>query len=167
MDFKVLQSPGKWVEQIFFQATFCFQIHSCQLERLYFGQYRMLENHRIVGVGRDLWRSSSPTFHKAVPLRKLHGLVSRRVLNISWEGDFTTSLGSLCQCSDTLTVKFFLTLIWNFLCSSLCPLLFVQSLGSAEKSLVPSIWSPPFRYWSELIRSLSTFSRCTAPGLSA
>jgi len=38
-------------------------------------------------------------------------------LNISREGDSTTSLGSLFQCSVTLRVKkFFLMFRWNFLC---------------------------------------------------
>ena len=47
--------------------------------------------------------------------------MSRWVLNISREGESTASLGSLSQCSVTLTVKKFLSmLVWNFLCSSLC-----------------------------------------------
>jgi len=43
--------------------------------------------------------------------------LSRRVLNISREGDSTTSLGSLFQCSVTLRgKKFFLMFRRNFLC---------------------------------------------------
>ena len=46
---------------------------------------------------------------------------SRQVLNISREGDSTTSLGSLFQCSITLRVKkFFLMFSWNFLCFNGC-----------------------------------------------
>ncbi|NXN56925.1 ARMC4 protein, partial [Rynchops niger] len=72
---------------------------------------------------------------------------SRRVLKISREGDSTTSLGSLFQCSVTLTVKkFFRVFERNFLCSNLCPLPLVLSLGTIEKSLAPSSFSPPFRY---------------------
>jgi len=51
---------------------------------------------------------------KQVPYSRLHRKVSRGVLNIS-RGDSTTSLGSLFQCS--VTVKFFLVLVWNFPCS--------------------------------------------------
>ena len=55
--------------------------------------------------------------------------MSRRVLNISREGDSTNSLGSLGQGSVTLRgKKFFLSFSWNFLCFSLCPLPLVLSL---------------------------------------
>ena len=61
------------------------------------------------------------------------------VFNISREGDSTTSLGSLFQCSVTLRgKKFFLVFRRNFLCFSLCPLPLVLSLGTTEKSLAPS-----------------------------
>jgi len=49
------------------------------------------QNHRIVGVGRDLCGSSSPT---PLTYSRLHRILSRWVLNISREGDSTTSLGS-------------------------------------------------------------------------
>ena len=68
--------------------------------------------------------------------------MSRRVWNISREGDSTASLGSLFQGSVTLRgKKFFLMFSWNFLCLSLCPLPLVLSLGTTEKSLGP--WSVP------------------------
>ena len=58
------------------------------------------QNHRIVGVGRDLCGSSSPTpCPSRVTYSRLHRTGSRRGLNISREGDSTTSLGSLGQCS--------------------------------------------------------------------
>jgi len=45
--------------------------------------------------------------------------LSRWGLNISREGDTTTSLGTLFQCSITVKVKqFFLVFSWNFLCFS-------------------------------------------------
>ncbi|NXN59337.1 TESK2 kinase, partial [Rynchops niger] len=48
----------------------------------------------------------------------LHRNASRQVLNISRDGDSTTSLGSLFQCSATLKVKKFVLMFrWNFLCS--------------------------------------------------
>ena len=57
-------------------------------------------NHRMVGVGRDLWGSPSATpCRSRVTQSRLHRTLSRRVLKISREGDSRTSLGSLCQCS--------------------------------------------------------------------
>jgi len=79
------------------------------------------QNHRILGVGRDLCGSSSPApCQSRVSQSRLHRTSSRQVLNISREGDSTTSLGSLFQGSVTLRVKFFLMFRWNFLCFSLC-----------------------------------------------
>ena len=80
-----------------------------------------------------------PSCQSRVIYSRLHRNFSRRVLNISREGDSTTSLGSLPQCSVTLRgKKFFLMFRWNFLCFSLCPLPLVLSLGTTEKSLAPS-----------------------------
>ena len=122
---------------------FCFSLHSIIKVLITESQ-----NHRMVGVGRDLCMSSSPT---PLPSRdsysRLHRTLSRWVLNISREGDSTTSLGSLFQCSVTLRGKnFFLMFRRNFLCLSLCPLPLVLSLGTTEKSLAPSSWHPPLRY---------------------
>uniref|UniRef100_A0A8C6ZNU2 Uncharacterized protein n=1 Tax=Nothoprocta perdicaria TaxID=30464 RepID=A0A8C6ZNU2_NOTPE len=67
--------------------------------------------------------------------------------DISREGDSTTSLGSLCQGSGTLTVKKFLhTWRWNCLCFNLYPLPLVLSLATNEKSLAPSSLHSPFMY---------------------
>jgi len=98
------------------------------------------QNHRMVGAGRDLCGSPTPTpCRSRVTYSRLHRTLSRRVLNISREGDTTASLGSLCQGSVTLRgKKFFLTFRRNFLCFSLCPLPLVLSLGTTEKSLAPS-----------------------------
>ena len=70
----------------------------------------------------DLWRpSSSTSLLKQVPSSRLHRKAFRQVLSISRERDATTSLGSLFQYSVTFKVKnFFIVLVWNFLCSSLC-----------------------------------------------
>lgn len=71
----------------------------------------------------DLWRPSSPTsLLKQLPDSKLHRKVSRGFLNISGEGDFTTSLGRLFQGSVTLTVKkFFLRVpVFQFLLIGPC-----------------------------------------------
>jgi len=82
------------------------------------------QNHRMVGVGRDLCGSHSPTLCPSrVTYSRLQRTTSRRVLSISREGDSTTSLGSLGQGSITLRVKkFFLIFSWNSLCFRLCPL---------------------------------------------
>jgi len=99
-----------------------------------------LQNHRMVGVGKDLCGSPSPTpCRSRVTQSRLHSTASRRGWNISREGDSATSLGSLGQGSVTLSVKkFFLMFSWSFLCFSLCPLPLVLSLGTAETSLALS-----------------------------
>ena len=62
--------------------------------------------HRLVGVGRDLCGSPSPTpCPSRVTQSRLHSTASRRGLNISREGDSTASLGSLGQGSVTLRGK--------------------------------------------------------------
>jgi len=98
------------------------------------------QNHRMLGVGRDLWGSPSPTpCRSRVTQSRLHRTASRRGCNISRKGDSTTSLGSLGQGSITLRgKKFFLRFRQNFLCFSLFPLPLVLSLGTTEKSLAPS-----------------------------
>ena len=81
-----------------------------------------MQHHRmVVGVGRDLCGSPSPApCPSRVTQSRLHSTVARRVLNISREGDSTTSLGSLGQGSITLRgKKFFLMFRWNFFCFSL------------------------------------------------
>jgi len=80
------------------------------------------------GVGRDLCGSPSPTpCQSRVTYSRLHRTLSRRGLNISREGDSTTSLGSRGRGSVTLRgKKFFLVFRWNFLWFSLCPLPLVQ-----------------------------------------
>lgn len=61
---------------------------------------------------------------------------SRQDLSTAREGKSTTSQGSLCQCSPTLTgKKFILMFLWNFLSSDLYALPLVLSLDTAEKSL--------------------------------
>ena len=61
------------------------------------GIYR-LQNHRMVRVGRDLGESPSPTpCASRVTHSRLHRTLFRWVLNISREGDSTTSLGNLFQ----------------------------------------------------------------------
>jgi len=58
-----------------------------------------VKNRRMVGVGRDLCGSPSPTpCPSRVTQSRLHRTSPRRVLNISREGDSTAPLSSLGQC---------------------------------------------------------------------
>ena len=67
-----------------------------------------LGNPSMVGVGRDLCGSPSPTpCRSRVTQSRLHSTASRRVLNISREADSIASLGSLGQGSVTLRGKKF------------------------------------------------------------
>ena len=104
------------------------------------GSYRITESQNGRGWGTSVGHLVQPSCRTRVTYSKLHRTLSRRVLNISREGDSTTPLGSLFQCCVTLREKkFFLMFSWNFLCFSLCPLPLVLSLGTTEKSLAPSI----------------------------
>lgn len=68
------------------------------------------QNHRIAGIGKDLWSSSSPTpLLKQVSYNRLHKKASRCVLNISRRS--TTSLISSLECSVALKLKFFLRFV--------------------------------------------------------
>ena len=90
--------------------------------------------HRIIRVGRGLWRPSSPTpLLKQAPYSRSHRQASRWILNISRQGDSTTSLGRLFQSTTTLAAKkLFLVLLWNFLCASFCLLLLVLLLRATK-----------------------------------
>jgi len=95
----------------------------------------------MVGDGRELCGLSGPN-----PLVKQSHLQQAALdlvqvsLNISREGESTSSLGSLFQCSVTLRVKqFFLVFRWNFLCFRLCPLPLVLSLSSLQGKTFQSL----------------------------
>jgi len=73
--------------------------------------------------------------------------MSRLFLNISKEGDSTTSLGNLCQCSITLTVKkVFPDVQREPPLLQFLPIAHVFLLGTTEKSLTPFSLHPPFKY---------------------
>jgi len=92
------------------------------------------ESQNVRGWKGPLWLTQSNPLPKQDHLQQgLHRTVSRRVLNISREGDSTASLASLGQGSVTLRVKkFFLMFSWNLLGFSLCPLPLVLPLGTTE-----------------------------------
>ena len=98
------------------------------------------QNPSMAGAGRALCGSPSPApCPSRVTQSRGHSTAARRGWNISRDGDSTASLGSLGQGSVTLRgKKFFLIFSWSFLCSSLCPLPLVLSLGTTGKSLAPS-----------------------------
>lgn len=87
------------------------------------------------------------------------------VLEVSKE-ETPQHLSSLHWCSITHTVtKYFLKFRQHLLCSSLCPLSLVLSLGNTEKSLSLSSLHPPFKYLWMLMISPKPFSSLgwTAP----
>ena len=63
------------------------------------------QNHEVAEVGTDLWRSSGPIpCSSRVSYSRLPRTMTSRISNISKDGDSTTSLGNLFQCSVALTV---------------------------------------------------------------
>lgn len=95
------------------------------------------QNHKNTGCcWRQLWGLSGPTpCSSRATQSQLPSAVSKRLLSMSKVGDSTTSLGTLCQSSVTLTgKKCFLMCRGNLLCSGLCPWPLVLPLGTTGKS---------------------------------
>lgn len=98
-----------------------------------------LDSHRITVL--QGWEGTSGKHPvqppaKAVSYSRLHRKTPRQVLNNSRKGDSPTSLGSLFQCSLTLTgTKRFTA--WNFMCYCLFPLPLVLLLGTTRMNLAP------------------------------
>ena len=83
----------------------CSSLALGQCASVLFHSHRVTQNPSMAGVGRDLCGSPSPTpCPSRVTQSRLHSTASRRVLNISREGDSPT-LGSLFQGSIILRVK--------------------------------------------------------------
>ena len=107
---------------------------------------RVTELPGLEGTSRDYWVQPL-CYSSSLQQVTSHRKASRRVLNISREGDSTASVCSLLQCSVTLTVKkFFHIFVWNFLCSSFWPVLLVLSVHTTENSLASSSCLLLFRY---------------------
>lgn len=82
----------------------CLCVHSsCQLLPVLYSCIKpsllnSSQNHRMVGIGKDLWRSPSPMFLlKQLTESRLSRIVSMWVLNVSREEESTTSLNSLLK----------------------------------------------------------------------
>jgi len=137
-------------------AKFLFFHHNCFFLDVMKYIYTGSQNHRMVGVGRDIWGSSSPT-----PLPK-QGYLQQAAQDLIQAGfeylqrrRLHNLPGQPVQCSVTLRgKKFFLMFSWNFLCVNLCPLPLVLLLGTTEKSLASSSLHPPLRYLEAFLRSL-------------
>ena len=87
-----------------------------------------LQNCRGWKEPQDIIKSN--TLLKQVPCNISHRKAARWVLNVALEGDFTTSLGNLFQCSVTPTVKKFLhMLVWNLLVLHFSQLCIISKLA--------------------------------------
>ena len=125
------------------------------------------QNHKIVGVGRDPWRSSSPVFLlKQIAWIMWHRKASRQVLNIFREGESTASPDSLLQCSVTLRWnKFFLMFSWSFLS---VPVAFCPVTGHCQNELGPIHLTPTLQMFKSSAEDSSPSSLLnTVPGLLA
>ena len=134
------------------------------------------QNHRMVEVGRDLWRSSGPTPCSSRDSQSwLPSTMSRWLLSISKGGDSTASLGKLCWGSVTHAVnKCFLVFRGNHLCFSLCSLPLVLHWGPLERVCLHPLctlplgidthwWGPPWTFSSPgwAVPALSAFPHRT------
>jgi len=109
------------------------------------------QNHWTVEVERDLWRSSSPN-----PPLKLEcpepfpRTMSRWLWKISKWSDATNSRGNCASAVNHSIKNCFLVFKRNTLCSSLCILPLVITLGTTGKSLAPSPFYSFLRYLYKL-----------------
>lgn len=111
------------------------------------------------------WEGTSGS-HLVKPLcsawSQLPRTMSGRLLNVSKDEDFTTSLHNLCQSLVTLRVKkYFLMFRRNLLCFSLFQLPLVLSLGTTAESLAPAPLHCPLM--DETVPSLEAKSFCPCP----
>lgn len=110
------------------------------------------QDHRIIEVGRDPLRSSSPTL-----LLKTGSTWKVDQDHTSQDGDsimFWATCASVGQPSQRKKCSIAYNRV--FLSFSLCLLLLVQLLGTPEESLILSSLLPLLRYWYALVRSFWT-----------
>jgi len=117
----------------------------------------------MVEVGRDLGRSSGPTpcSSRAIYSQSPRTMF-RWLLSICKDGDSTTSLGNLCQCLATLTVKkCFLIFRQSLLCFIFVPIAFGPVTGHHWKAPGSILFAPSlqvFQHFDKIPLSL-LFSR--------
>jgi len=136
-----------------------------------FSHHLILESsdHRLVWVGRDLSRPSSPTPAMGRDISN-QIRVLRAPSSLAWNGSrdgaSPTSLGNLGQGLSTLSVNdFFLRSSRNLPSFSLNPLSLVPSLQALLKTLSPSLWEAPLKYQKAAVRSPRSllFPRLSSP----
>lgn len=107
---------------------------------------------KLEGTSRSC--NSSPWSSRAT-YTWLHRIMSRQLLNISKDEDFTTPLGNPYHCSVTFTVKkCSLMFRLNHLYLSLCPFPLFLSLDTTGSSLFPPFFQPCL-YRSKIPNELS------------
>ena len=123
---------------------YCFKLYSLSFDRFclrdqhtgdtHLIKVNLTQNHRIIGIGRNLWRTSSPipSLKQVPPYNRLQKKVSRWVLNISREKDSKISLGSFFQFSVASKVKRF---IWT------------SSVAVCTHCSLFCLWEPPKSSW--------------------
>lgn len=115
------------------------------------------QNHRVVKVGRELWRPSGPISAQVVTPREVCPQPGS-----FWRSPRRLHSGHLCQCSIACTAnQCFLTFRWNFLWYSLYLLPFMLALGTTGKSLTQSSFCPPFRFLYTFLSSSCKYVYCT------
>lgn len=114
-----------------------------------------------------LGRLSGPNhLLKKVTQSQFPRAMSRQLLSNSRDGDFTASLGSLCQCLVILMVKKqFQMFRCSLICFHLCGLPLVLTLCITENVLTPSSLFLSIRYLNTSVSSLLSllFSRLDSP----
>lgn len=122
------------------KLSFQHQLLLIAPQRLTLSIFSPSQNHRGLGVGRNLCRPSSPTrLLEQVPLTRLYRKASRRLLSISRAGRSTSSLRSLFQGSgNPLRKEDFPHASADLSAFHSVPFTLGHLLSSTEKSLAPS-----------------------------
>ena len=122
--------------------------------------FSLLQNHRVIQFGWDLWRKLSPIpLIRQVAYSRSHRQMSRSVLNISREEDYTAYLASLFQhhpqCKEVLPCVSMELPAFQFLPIAPCYIAACPQKKSALINLTPILQIfnsgeiPPQSYFSE------------------